>query len=48
MCNTNLLLFLVIGASSNVAAVKGEVNRLDDTTRQFQRPCAYPFLRVPE
>jgi hypothetical protein len=46
--NTNLLLLLVVGASSDVAAVKGEVDRLDDTARQFQCPCAYPFLCVPE
>lgn len=48
MRNTDLLLFLIIGAGSNIAAVEGEVNRLDDTTGQFQCPCAYPFLRVPE
>ena len=46
--DTNLLLLLVVGASSDVAAVKGEVDRLDDTARQFQRACEYPFLCVPE
>ncbi|KAH8628477.1 hypothetical protein IG631_15734 [Alternaria alternata] len=46
--NTNLLLLFVVGASSDVAAVEGEVDRLDDTARQFQRACAYPFLCIPE
>jgi hypothetical protein len=48
VCDANLFLFLVVGACGNIAAVKGEVDRLDDATGQFQCPCAYPLLGVPE